>query len=129
VAVLVVRDQRLVARPFLVRDVAGPVDLGAELGRQAGATVAEGGCLFLLADVAGLNPRALQGEPPAFGCYFNCAGRGRGLFGVPDHDVTLIRQHLGAFPLIGFFGNGEFAPIGRRNFFHNYTGALVVFPA
>lgn len=65
---------------------------------------------------------------PAFGCYFNCAGRGRGLFGVPDHDVTLIRQHLGEFPLVGFFGNGEFAPIGRRNFFHNYTGALVVFP-
>ena len=65
---------------------------------------------------------------PAFGCYFNCAGRGRGLFGVPDHDVTLIRERLGEFPLIGFFGNGEFAPIGRRNFFHNYTGALVVFP-
>ena len=64
---------------------------------------------------------------PAFGCYFNCAGRGRGLFGVPDHDVTLIRERLGDFPLVGFFGNGEFAPVGRRNFFHNYTGALVVF--
>jgi small ligand-binding sensory domain FIST len=64
---------------------------------------------------------------PAFGCYFDCAGRGRGLFGVPDHDVTLIREHLGDFPVVGFFGNGEFAPIGRRNFFHNYTGALVVF--
>jgi small ligand-binding sensory domain FIST len=64
---------------------------------------------------------------PAFGCYFNCAGRGRGLFGVPDHDVTLIRERLGDFPLVGFFGNGEFAPIARHNFFHNYTGALVVF--
>ncbi|MGH7321763.1 MAG: FIST C-terminal domain-containing protein, partial [Candidatus Rokuibacteriota bacterium] len=72
--------------------------------------------------------KRLAGRRPAFGCYFNCAGRGRGLFGVPDHDVTLIRQHLGDFPLVGFFGNGEFAPIGRRNFFHNYTGALVVFP-
>jgi small ligand-binding sensory domain FIST len=70
----------------------------------------------------------LGGRRPAFGCYFDCAGRGRGLFGVPDHDVTLIRERLGQFPLIGFFGNGEFAPIGRRNFFHNYTGALVVFP-
>ena len=70
----------------------------------------------------------LSGRRPAFGCYFDCAGRGRGLFGVPDHDVTLIRERLGDFPLIGFFGNGEFAPIGRRNFFHNYTGALVVFP-
>ena len=70
----------------------------------------------------------LNGRRPAFGCYFDCAGRGRGLFGVPDHDVTLIRERLGEFPLIGFFGNGEFAPIGRRNFFHNYTGALVIFP-
>ena len=25
--------------------------------------------------------------------------------------------------------NGEFAPVGRRNHFHNYTGVLVVFPA
>ena len=70
----------------------------------------------------------LQGRRPSFGCYFNCAGRGQGLFGIPDHDVTLITQHLGEFPLAGFFGNGEFAPIGRRNFFHNYTGALVIFP-
>ncbi len=70
----------------------------------------------------------LGGRRPAFGCYFDCAGRGRGLFGVPDHDVTLIRERLGEFPLVGFFGNGEFAPIGRQNFFHNYTGPLVVFP-
>jgi len=69
----------------------------------------------------------LAGRRPRFGCYFNCAGRGEGLFGVPDHDVTLIRERLGDFPLIGFFGNGEFAPIGRQNFFHTYTGALVVF--
>jgi small ligand-binding sensory domain FIST len=78
----------------------------------------------MLDEVAG----RLGDRRPAFGCYFNCAGRGRGLFGVPDHDVTLIRERLGEFPLVGFFGNGEFAPLARRNFFHNYTGALVVFP-
>lgn len=71
--------------------------------------------------------KRLKGRQPAFGCYFNCAGRGRGLFGVLDHDVTVIREQLGKFPLVGFFGNGEFAPIGRRNLFHTYTGALVVF--
>jgi small ligand-binding sensory domain FIST len=71
----------------------------------------------------------LAGRRPAWGCYFDCAGRGRGLFGVADHDVTLIRKALGDFPLAGFFGNGELAPVGRRNFFHTYTGALVVFPA
>jgi small ligand-binding sensory domain FIST len=71
---------------------------------------------------------ALGSRRPAFCCYFNCAGRGAGLFGQPDHDVALIRQSLGDFPLIGFFGNGELAPVGRRNHFHTYTGALVVFP-
>jgi len=70
----------------------------------------------------------LAGRRPAWGCYFDCAGRGRGLFGVADHDVTLIRDTLGDFPLVGFFGNGEFAPVGRRNVLHAYTGALVVFP-
>jgi small ligand-binding sensory domain FIST len=69
----------------------------------------------------------LGGRRPAFGVYFNCAGRGQGLYGAPDHDVTRIRKGLGACPLIGFFGNGEFAPVGRQNFFHTYTGVLVVF--
>jgi small ligand-binding sensory domain FIST len=50
------------------------------------------------------------------------------MFGVPDHDVTLIRARLGPFPLAGFFGNGEFAPIAERNLFHTYTGVLTVFP-
>jgi small ligand-binding sensory domain FIST len=71
----------------------------------------------------------LAGRAPAFGCYFNCAGRGRGLYGAPDHDVALIRERLGEFPLAGFFGNGELAPVGRQNFFHNYTGALLLIPA
>jgi small ligand-binding sensory domain FIST len=72
---------------------------------------------------------ALAGRRPAFGLYFNCAGRGQGLFGEPDHDVKAIRAHLGDFPLVGFFGNGEFAPVGGRNFFHTYTGVLVIVPA
>ncbi len=82
-----------------------------------------------LAGTLDLVVRELAGRRPLFGCYFNCAGRGRGLFGGPDHDVRLIRERLGDFPLVGFFGNGEFAPIGRRNFFHNYTGVLALFPA
>jgi len=81
-----------------------------------------------LADTLGGVRAALAGRRPAFGVYFNCAGRGQGLFGARDHDVSLIRSELGAFPLVGFFGNGEFAPVGGRNFFHTYTGVLVVFP-
>jgi small ligand-binding sensory domain FIST len=123
---------------FLVRNLAG-VDQGSGAVAVAepvrvGQTIqfqirdADSSREDLESTLQGMAKR-LGDRRPAFGCYFNCAGRGQGLFGVPDHDVTLIRKQLGEFPLVGFFGNGEFAPIGRQNFFHNYTGALVVFPS
>lgn len=64
-------------------------------------------------------------EPPAFGLYFNCRGRGKNLFGETDHDVLALRSGIGAFPMAGFFGNAEFAPVGKRNWMHNYTGVFV----
>ncbi|MBT4136954.1 MAG: hypothetical protein HOE48_03515 [Candidatus Latescibacteria bacterium] len=60
------------------------------------------------------------------GLYFNCMGRGFGLYAQPDHDVLVMRKYLGAFPIAGFFGQAEFAPVGERNFVHSYTGALVL---
>jgi len=105
--------------------VAEPVKVGQTIQFQIrDAEAAQEDLGATLQDMA----KRLGGRQPAFGCYFNCAGRGQGLFGAPNHDVTLIGKELGEFPLVGFFGNGESAPIGRRNFFHNYTGVLVVFP-
>ena len=113
-------------RPAAVVAVAEPVTVGRTIQFQVrDAEASREDLEATLAAVAG----RLGGHRPVFGCYFNCAGRGRGLFGVPDHDVTLIRRHLGDFPLVGVFGNGELAPVGRRNFLHTYTGALVVFPS
>ena len=60
------------------------------------------------------------------GLYFNCMARGFGLYGQPDHDVLVMRKYLGVFPMAGFFGNSELAPVGGRNFVHSYTGALVL---
>jgi len=106
--------------------VAEPVHVGQTIQFQIrDAEASREDLESVLGDVA----RRLERRRPAFGCYFDCAGRGQGLYGVADHDVTLIRKYLGAFPLVGFFGNGELAPVGRRNFFHTYTGVLVVFPA
>ncbi|MFT5366360.1 MAG: small ligand-binding sensory domain FIST [Candidatus Latescibacterota bacterium] len=62
----------------------------------------------------------------ACGLYFNCMGRGFGLYGQPDHDVLVMRKHLGAFPMAGFFGQAEIAPVGGRNFVHSYTGVLTL---
>lgn len=65
-------------------------------------------------------------HPPVFGMYFNCLGRGKGLYGKPNHDIQIVKQRFPELPVIGFFGNAEFAPIGGRNFAHAYTGALVL---
>jgi small ligand-binding sensory domain FIST len=61
-----------------------------------------------------------------FGLYFNCLGRGIGLYGDAHHDLTIIKEYLGDVPLIGFFGNGELAPVGGRNYAHSYTGVLAI---
>ncbi len=60
-------------------------------------------------------------------CLSNCSGRGRGLFGSPDHDASAIFGLLGDNGLVGFFGNGEFGPVGGRNFVHGYTASAAVF--
>ena len=56
----------------------------------------------------------------------SCCGRGRGLYGKPDHDSALIQKTLGPIPLAGFFANGEIGPVLGRNYVHGYTSSLVV---
>lgn len=68
----------------------------------------------------------LAGRRPQFGLYFNCCARGRSLYGISDIDTAYIRRFLGDFPLIGFFGNFELGPLGRRNQLLAYTGVLVL---
>jgi small ligand-binding sensory domain FIST len=55
-----------------------------------------------------------------------CNGRGQHLFGKPNHDAGLIQEYLGPLPVVGFFGNGELGPVGRRNFLHGYTASLAL---
>lgn len=64
---------------------------------------------------------------PRFGLYVNCLGRGQGLYGTLHHDVALIREVLGEFPLTGFFSNAELAPLNDVNYVHQYAGVLTVF--
>lgn len=75
-----------------------------------------------LADVK----RRSDGAAPLFGVYFDCAGRGRALYEEDSVDIGIIRRELGDFPLVGFHGNGELAPAGRRNVLHNFTGVLAL---
>ena len=61
------------------------------------------------------------------GCLCSCNGRGKHLFGRPNHDAAAVQQHLGPFGLTGFFCNGEIGPVGDKNFLHGYTASLAIF--
>lgn len=58
---------------------------------------------------------------------FSCCGRGRGLFGSPNHDAAVIQERLGTIPVAGFFAQGELGPVGGRNFLHGYTASIAIF--
>ena len=65
-------------------------------------------------------------EQPFAGMLFTCNGRGTRLFEEPNHDLNLIRERLGEFPIAGFFAGGEIAPIGGTSFIHGHTAALML---
>jgi small ligand-binding sensory domain FIST len=71
--------------------------------------------------------RARKDGPAQAALLFSCAGRGRRLFSVPDHDVRAVRRSFGEIPLAGFFCNGEIGAVGRRNFVHGFTASLAMF--
>jgi len=61
--------------------------------------------------------------PVKAGLYYSCLGRGRHQFGENSEELQLIREHLGDFPLVGFFANGEIS----HNRLYGYTGVLTLF--
>jgi small ligand-binding sensory domain FIST len=61
------------------------------------------------------------------GCLCCCNGRGKNLFGRPNHDAQMVQQRLGPLGLAGFFCNGEIGPVGEKNFLHGYTASLALF--
>jgi small ligand-binding sensory domain FIST len=114
---------------FLVRNV-----LGAD--RESGAiAVGERVTIgqtvqFHVRDAAAadVDLRELLAGPPASGALvFTCNGRGRHLFGVPDHDAGLVEELLGPLPAAGGFCAGEIGPIGGHNFLHGFTASVALF--
>lgn len=67
-----------------------------------------------------------QGGPATGALLFTCNGRGRRLFGTPDHDVAAVTEHL-TDQVAGAFCAGEIGPIGTRSFLHGFTASLAVF--
>jgi small ligand-binding sensory domain FIST len=69
----------------------------------------------------------LDGATASGALVFTCNGRGRHLFGVPDHDAGVVAELLGPIPAAGAFCAGEIGPIGGRNFLHGFTASLALF--
>ena len=63
---------------------------------------------------------------PDFGVYFNCSSRGEALYGRTNVDTQIIREILGEFPLIGFYGGYEMAQMTKGVQLYTYTGVLVL---
>jgi small ligand-binding sensory domain FIST len=114
---------------FLVRNVlgadqeVGAVAVGAEV--ELGQTVQ-----FHVRDARTADEDlrlSLDGHGDANGALlFTCNGRGRRLFGQPDHDAEVFDERVGA-PVAGFFAAGEFGPVGGRNFVHGFTASMALF--
>lgn len=60
---------------------------------------------------------------PKGGIYYSCVGRGEYLFGKGSQELKMIRNHLGDFPLVGFFASGEI--FYQR--LYGYAGVLTLF--
>ncbi len=44
-----------------------------------------------------------------------------------SHEVSLLREILGPIPVAGFFGRGQFGPLGGQNCEHGYTASIALF--
>ncbi len=82
-----------------------------------------------LREALALRLAALGGRPPAGALVFTCNGRGRGMFGVQDHDASAVAAGLGGAPTAGFFAAGEIGPVGGETFLHGFTATVAVFPS
>ncbi len=69
-----------------------------------------------------------NGNPSQSGAVlFSCLGRGRRLYGEPDHDSALFKSVIGDIPVGGFFCNGEIGPVAGKTYLHGYTSSIAVF--
>jgi small ligand-binding sensory domain FIST len=122
---------------FLVRGILGAdPDTGAV---AVGAAVEPGQVVRLhardadsadadLRTALGLHMASLGGAAPAGALVFTCNGRGRDMFGAPDHDAAALHRELRGAPAAGFFAAGEIGPVGGESFLHGFTATVAIFP-
>lgn len=81
---------------------------------------------FNLRQTANQLTSQLPGKPD-FGLIFSCLGRGPYFYGGVDRDLAVLRQLFPRMPFIGFYGNGEIAPVNGVNELLQYSAVLGLF--
>jgi len=61
---------------------------------------------------------------PEFALMFPCMGRGPHFYGNRDRDLDQIKARFPGLPVIGFYGNGEMAPLDGINHLYQYSAVL-----
>ena len=70
----------------------------------------------------------LAGDEAAAALLFTCNGRGRHLFGAPDHDAGVRRRSCSARSRSrARSAPARSGPVGGRNFLHGFTASLALF--
>lgn len=113
---------------FLVRTVVGA---DPEIGALAVGDVVDVGSTtqFQVRDARSADEDLRQlvgGRSAETALLFTCNGRGRHLFGIPDHDAGVVSGSLDGAPLAGMFCAGELGPVGGRSFLHGFTASVVL---
>jgi small ligand-binding sensory domain FIST len=67
------------------------------------------------------------GTEPEFALLFSCLGRGPYFYNGQDQDLALLKTLFPKLPIIGFYGNGEIAPINGTNELLQYSAVLGLF--
>ena len=71
--------------------------------------------------------RLMSGRRAEGALLFTCNGRGRRLFGIDDHDATVVSGAIAPAPLAGMFCAGEIGPVGPRSHLHGFTASVALF--
>ena len=70
--------------------------------------------------------QALEADP-TFALLFSCLGRGPSFYDGSDQDLALLKTLFPSLPIIGFYGNGEIAPIAGKSEMLQYSAVLGLF--
>ena len=73
--------------------------------------------------------RETLGREPDFALLFPCMGRGPHFFGNRDRDLELLKSRFPGIPIIGFYGNGEIAPLDENNHLFQYSAVIGLYAA